>query len=193
MNTVDTLNHYLRATERRLRVFALSRGASVTALVALGLTVALAFIANVFTFAPFIVLISRLLLFLSLALALAFFGVLPLMRLNRRNAARRIEQKYPEFEQRLLTFAERRDTADNPFIALLASETAEVAQRAQPGRLAASQDSAYLARFRRGGGVHPDMADHGGSGISGLWRLFAVGRSAETRHRAFVQHRGDAR
>ena len=32
MNPVDTLNHYLHAAEQRLKVFALSRGASVAAL-----------------------------------------------------------------------------------------------------------------------------------------------------------------
>src|SRR3954451_11566768 len=120
MNTVEILNHYLHAAERRLKMFALSRGAAITALIALGLTIVLAVVANAFTFSPGIVLASRLLLFLSLALAIAFAAVLPLLRLNRRNAAHRIEQRYPEFEQRLLTFAERRDSADNPFLHLLA-------------------------------------------------------------------------
>lgn len=135
MNTVEILNRYLHSAERRLKVFALSRGAAVTALVALGLTIGLAFIANEFAFSAGIVLVSRLLLFLALAMAVTFVAIVPLTRLNRRNAARRIEHQYPEFQQRLLTFAEDRDTA-NPFLPLLASETAEVAQRAQAERIA---------------------------------------------------------
>ena len=38
MNTVEILNHYLHAAERRLKMFALSRGAAVTAIIALALT-----------------------------------------------------------------------------------------------------------------------------------------------------------
>ncbi len=136
MNTVDTLNRYLHAAERRLKLFALSRGAAVTALVALALTMALALIANGFQFAAPVVFVSRLLLFLSLAFAVAFFAIVPWLRLNRRNAAQRIESQYPEFQQRLLTFAERSDAADNPFLGLLASETAEVAKRAKTNSVA---------------------------------------------------------
>src|SRR6266496_645408 len=135
MNTVETLNRYLHAAERRLKMFALSRGAAILAVVALALTVTLAIIANTFQFAPAIVLVSRLLLFLSLAFALTFAGIMPLLRLNRRNAARRIEEQYPEFQQRLLTFAERRDSG-NPFLALLATETAEVAERVNSSKVA---------------------------------------------------------
>ncbi len=132
MNTVEILNHYLHAAERRLKMFALSRGAAVTAIVALALTVALAIIANQFAFSAGIVLASRLLLFFALASAIAFAAVIPILRTNRRNAARRMEQKYPEFEQRLLTFAERHDGTENPFLGLLATETAELARRAEP-------------------------------------------------------------
>jgi hypothetical protein len=139
MNTIEILNQYLHAAERRLRMFALSRGAAVTVLVALGLTVVLAFVANIFTFSPAVVFLSRLLLFVSLAVAIAFFGVVPLLGLNRRNAARRVEAEYPQFEQRLLTFAECRDEKENPFIELLAKETAEVAERAEAERVAPSR------------------------------------------------------
>ena len=61
--------------------------------------------------------------------------MLPLLRLNRRKAAREAEQQFPQFEQRLLTFAERAERPD-PFLELLAADTLEVAREAEPERIA---------------------------------------------------------
>ncbi len=47
------------------------------------------------------------LLFLGLAFAMAAALVVPVIRLNRRRAARAAERTYPQFEERLLTFTER--------------------------------------------------------------------------------------
>jgi hypothetical protein len=73
----------------------------------------------------------------ALALALGIGLVVPLLRLNRRNAARETERKFPEFEERLLTFTERvRTNPEDPFLPLLAADTLEVARQAEPARVA---------------------------------------------------------
>src|SRR5207249_4736765 len=85
-------------------------------------------------------LASRTALFLALALALGAGLLVPLLRLNRRRAAREVENKFPEFEQRLLTFTERSDSnARDPFLELLAADTLEAARQAEPARVTTSQ------------------------------------------------------
>src|SRR5271169_5135013 len=103
MNPLDRLSEYLRAVEKRLRVLAWTRGAAIAAAVALIATVILVLIANSYAFSPASLLTSRTLLFLALALALGAGLLVPLLRLNARRAARVAEQKFPAFEQRLLT------------------------------------------------------------------------------------------
>ena len=72
MNAIDQLNAYLQGIERRLRLMAISRGAAITAVCALLMTVALVLITNSFAFSPGSLLWARILLFLSLAVALGF-------------------------------------------------------------------------------------------------------------------------
>src|SRR5580704_15555699 len=133
MNPLDRLSEYLRAVEKRLRVLAWTRGAAIAAGVALISTVILVLIANSFAFSPASLLTSRTLLFLALALALGGGLLVPLLRLNARRAAREAEQKFPAFEQRLLTFTERKKTgASDPFLELLAADTLDTASQATP-------------------------------------------------------------
>jgi len=137
MNPLDQLSHYLSAMERRLRLLALSRGSAVTALAALVLTVAAVLGANAFAFSNGAVLGARVVLFLGVAGAIAAALIVPLVRLNRRRAARAAEQKHPEFEQRLLTLSERAGSADSdPFLQLLAADTLQVAEQAKPATVA---------------------------------------------------------
>ena len=137
MNPLDRLSEYLRAVERRLRVLAWTRGAAIASGAALLATVILVWIANSYAFSPASLLTSRTLLFLSLALALGAGLLVPLLRLNSRRAAKKAEQRFPEFEQRLLTFSERSEAnARDPFLELLAADTLEAAQRAEPSRVA---------------------------------------------------------
>ena len=107
MNTRDQLQSYLRTLEARLKVLVISRGLAITAGVALGATLALVLLTNAFAFSSISVAWSRVVLFLSLAIAVGLAVALPWMRLSRPRAAKRAEQKFPEFEQRLLTFVER--------------------------------------------------------------------------------------
>jgi hypothetical protein len=149
MNTIDALNDYLRRIERALGILALSRGAAATAGAALGATVILAFLIHRNAFALPGLLLARFALFLAIATAVAFGLVIPMLAMNRRRAARRAEQVFPEFEQRLLTLAERGESElRDPFLEFVAAEAEEVARKAKPstvasrGRLAAFAASA---------------------------------------------------
>src|SRR5712671_5822091 len=136
MNPLDRLSEYLRSIEKRLRVLAWTRGAAIAAGAALVATVILVLIANAYAFSSNSLLASRTALFLALALALGGGLLLPLLRLNRKRAAKEAENKFPGFEQRLLTFTERQqaNTAD-PFLELLAADTLEAAREAEPARV----------------------------------------------------------
>jgi hypothetical protein len=106
---LDRLSEYLGVIERRLRLLALTRGAALTAAAALVLTVLAVLAANQFAFSNRSVAGARVFLFLGLAFALAGALIVPVIRLNRRRAARAAEHRYPQFEERLLTFTERMD------------------------------------------------------------------------------------
>ncbi len=117
LNAIDQLNSYLQRLEKRLRFLALSKGTSLVTVSALVITVLLVWIINRYAFSPASLLTARIFLFLSVAVAIAFGLVIPLLNLNRRNAARKAEQKFPEFQERLLTLAEKPNAAD-PFLAI---------------------------------------------------------------------------
>jgi hypothetical protein len=137
MNPLTGLTDYLRRIERRLRLLAFTKGAAISAAAALVFTVLAVLFANAFAFSNPSVAGARVLLFVAVALALGIGLVLPLLRLNRRNAARETERKFPGFEERLLTFTERSQTNPaDPFLSLLAADTLEVARQAEPARLA---------------------------------------------------------
>ena len=71
------------------------------------MTVLLVWIINRYAFSSASVLVARILLFISVATAVAFGLVIPILNLNRRNAARRAERTFPDFQERLLTLAEK--------------------------------------------------------------------------------------
>ena len=76
-------------------------------------------------------------LFLGLAFAIAAALIAPVIKLNRRRAASAAESKYPQFQERLLTFTERSEAnAGDPFLHLLAADTLTLAQNAQPHEVA---------------------------------------------------------
>ena len=175
MNPLDRLSEYLRAVEKRLRVLAWTRGAAIAAGAALVSTIVLVLIANSFAFSSSSMLASRTVLFLALALALGGGLLLPLLRLNSRRAAREAEQKFPEFEQRLLTFSERKNSnASDPFLELLAADTLEAARNAEPARVTTPQAILSFASLAAGAVlflIWLGMAGPGfwGYGTSLLW------------------------
>ena len=131
MNPLDGVNAYLKSLEARLRWTALTRGFAVVAISALVATVLLVIAINSWAFSEQSLFTARVLLFLCLAIAIAFGLAIPLTRLNRRRVARLAEARVPAFGERLLTFAESSATGD-PFLELLAADTLEVAQEAEP-------------------------------------------------------------
>ena len=137
MKPLDRLSEYLGAIERRLRLQAVTRGAAVTAVAALALTVVAVVVANRFAFSSGSIAGARVFLFLGLAYALAAALIVPVIRLNRRHAARETERKFPHFEERLLTFQERVEQGPNdPFLNLLAEDALNLAQQAEPRHVA---------------------------------------------------------
>ncbi len=130
MNPLQGLTEYLARLERKLRMLALTRGTAVLFAAALVVTVVLVVIINQFSFSDPSVFWARVLLYFAIAGAIAGGLVFPLLRLNRRRAARDAEAKFPQFEQRLLTFTERqRQNAADPFLPLLAADALDVANK----------------------------------------------------------------
>ena len=135
MSARQQLRIYLDRLEKRLRANAAVRGAATLASVALVTTVVLVLITNSFAFSSGSLISARIFLILALAAA-AVMGIgYPLYELNVRRTARRAEDVFPDFNQRLLTFAERGDDQKDPFLELLAADTLEIARSAEPGQL----------------------------------------------------------
>src|ERR1700726_5304267 len=130
MNARAQLHAYIAQLEQRLRWSTLLRGFAILTGGALVATLVLVAIANALAFSHGSVTAARFGLILILAVAAAAGLALPLRRLTRRRAVGTAEATFPQFEQRLTTFAER-DSRD-PFTELLAGDTLEVAQSAEP-------------------------------------------------------------
>jgi hypothetical protein len=135
MSIRDQLNSYIQQLEKRLRLGAMFRGAAILTSVALAATVVLVLITNAFAFSRWSITSARVALLFALVLAVTFGIALPLRALSRRRAARQAEDMFPEFQQRLVTFAEREGAAREPFLDLLALDTLNVARTAEPARL----------------------------------------------------------
>ena len=141
MSIRDQLNSYIQQLENRLRLGALFRGAAILTSVALAATVILVLIANAFAFSRGSITGARVALLFALTLAVVFGIALPLYALTRRRTAREAEAAFPQFQQRLLTFAERDAAAGfdvksrEPFIDLLAADALGVARTAEPAQL----------------------------------------------------------
>jgi hypothetical protein len=135
MTALEQLNAYLRKLELRMRLLAAARGAAIIAGSAALLTAVLAWLCNRFAFAGGVVLPVRIVLYLSVAAAIVFGLVMPLLRLNRRWIAHHAEARLQGFDQRLLTITEGSDPA-NPFTELLAEDALRIARTHQPSELA---------------------------------------------------------
>ena len=136
MNPLEGLAQYLDRLERRLRLFAWTRGAAAVVGAALILTILIVGALMWSAFTPSGLILGRFVLFLGVGGAIAAMLVVPLMRMNRRRAAQLVEQQHPGFDQRLLTFTERsRDNASDPFLPLLAEDALLAARGAEPEQL----------------------------------------------------------
>src|ERR1700683_5228856 len=130
MSVREQLHAYIAQLEQRLRWSALLRGLAILTGSALAATLVLVTIANALAFSHRSVTAARFSLILILTIAAAAGLALPLRRLTRRRAVGTAEATFPQFQQRLTTFTER--DGQDPFIELLAGDTLEVAQFAQP-------------------------------------------------------------
>jgi len=148
MNTRDYLDSYIKLLQRRLRIGAVLRGTAIFTSAALALTVVLVLVANHFAFASWTLTGSRVVLLLSLALAIGFGLALPLYGLNPRRAAGKAESVFPQFEQRLVTYAERDAAKKEPFIDLLAADTLGISHSAEAKQLV--PDTTLLASLAIG-------------------------------------------
>ncbi len=126
------LENYIEQVERRLRARSILIGAAILASSALITTVVLVLITNKLAFSTASLAGARAVLFVVLACGAAFGIIFPLLRLNRRRAAWETERSFPEFQQRLVTVAERDPANHEPFAELLAADTLGVARNAQP-------------------------------------------------------------
>src|SRR6202790_9423 len=116
MSFRDQLNSYIKQLEKRLRLGAWLRGAAILTSVALAATVILVLITNAFAFSRWSITSARVVLLFAIILAVSFGIALPLKALNRHRAARQAEDIFPEFKQRLVTFAERDALTREPFL-----------------------------------------------------------------------------
>ena len=135
MSLRDQLNSYIQQLEKRLRLGAMVRGGAILTSVALLATVVLVLITNALAFSRGSITGARVALLFAIVLAVTFGIALPIRALSRRRAARQAEEIFPEFQQRLLTFAERDVQTREPFLDLLALDTLNVARTAEPARL----------------------------------------------------------
>ncbi len=135
MTTRNHLDSYIKQLQTRLRIGALLRGGAIFTSVALAVTVVLVLLANHFAFASWTLTSARVVLLVSLALAIGFGLALPLYGLNLRRSAAKAEGAFPQFQQRLVTYAERDPAKREPFVELLAADTLEIARNAEPKQL----------------------------------------------------------
>jgi hypothetical protein len=137
MSQRDELNLYIRRVQQRLRLDAGLRGAAVVACVALVATIVLTLILNAYAFPEGGLAPARLALLAVLIAAICFGVAWPLWRLTWRRSVGQAEAKFPEFQQRLVTFSEKEaaeasgvDEAPQSglFLELLAADTLKVAE-----------------------------------------------------------------
>src|ERR1700693_6254762 len=133
MSLREQLHAYIAQLEKRLRWSTLLRGIAILTGSALVATLVLVTIANALAFSHGSVTAARFGLILILVIAAAAGLALPLRRLTRRRAVGTAEAAFPQFQQRLSTFAER--DGQDPFIELLAGDALEVAQSAEPRQM----------------------------------------------------------
>src|ERR1017187_4767786 len=106
MSFREQLHAYITQLEQRLRWSTLLGGLAILTGTALVATLVFVTIANALAFSHGSVPAARFGLILVLAIAAAAGLALPLRRLTRRRAVGTAEAAFPQFQQRLTTFAE---------------------------------------------------------------------------------------
>jgi len=132
MTAREQLDRYIDKLRGRLRLRALLLGAAIVASSALLTTIVLVLIANALAFSSASLAGARVVLFLIVACGIVLGCVFPLLRLNRRRTASQTEAAFPQFQQRLITFAERGADNREAFAELLAADTLVITRETQP-------------------------------------------------------------
>ena len=148
MSAIEELRSYVSRLQRRFQLAALARGSAIVTAIALIATLLLTVIINRFAFSTLSLWSARAVLLLVLMLGTVFGLAIPLWRLGRRWWTRRAERAFPQFEQRLVTFAERDGQGKDPFLELLAADTLRVARTTD--FKSATPDAALCALFAVG-------------------------------------------
>jgi hypothetical protein len=130
VSAIEDLRSYAKQLRDRFRLGVLARGSAILVAIALVTTVVLTVIISRFAFTPASIWSARAVLLLALALATLFGLAMPLWHWSRRWWTRRAETRFPQFEQRLVTFNERDRDGRDPFLELLAADTLRVARTA---------------------------------------------------------------
>jgi hypothetical protein len=148
MSAIEELRSYVSRLQRRFQLAAFARGSAIVTAVALIATLLLTIIINRFAFSTLSLWSARAVLLLVLILGTVFGLAIPLWRLGQKWWTRRAERAFPQFEQRLLTFADRIEQGKDPFLELLAADTLRVARTTD--FKSAAPDAALLALFAVG-------------------------------------------
>jgi hypothetical protein len=135
MSKRSELNSYIQRLQQRLRLGVSLRGLAVLTGTALVTTIVLVLILNKFAFPERSLFGVRTVLLLVLVATAAFGLAIPWLRLDRRRSISAAEAAQPGFQQRLLTFHERAQTVNDPFLELLAADTLAVTHDAAPESL----------------------------------------------------------
>jgi hypothetical protein len=130
MSAKQLFLEYLRAIEQRLRMRSLAAGLAIVAALLLAVTAAAAWLALRYAFDPRVLLAGRLALVLAFGAGLALGVAAPLLRINRRRAARLAEAKLEGLEQRAATLAG--PAAASPLAELVAEEALRHAEAMPP-------------------------------------------------------------
>lgn len=131
MSAKEQFFEYLGAIERRLRLRSLAAGVAVAVLLLLAVTAAAAWFSLRHAFDPRVLLAGRIALVLAAGAGLALGVAAPLLRINRRRAARLAEAQVEGLEERAATLAG--PLADSPLAELVAEEALRRAE-AVPAR-----------------------------------------------------------
>ena len=123
MSNRSELNSYIGLLRHRFRLGTWFRGGAIFNGTALGVTLVLVLLLNRFAFPARGITVARVAIFAALAGAAVLGIALPLFRITRDWAVRRAEAANPELQQRLTTFQERSNQANDPFLELLAADT----------------------------------------------------------------------
>ena len=130
MTALHQFRAYLDSVATRLRWRSLAAGSAATAACLLAATFVLAALVDRFEFAPLGLFWARWVIFTSGGAAIAAAVVIPLLRMDRRAAARVIESRIAGFDERALTLAE--PETENPFRELVAEQALEQTRFAPP-------------------------------------------------------------